>query len=428
MTIREALISAVRLPVMSALFLLLTGQMAVVVSAFRDGRSGRVKCAFLTSFLLGVVVFWLCLSTIAWEINYPRWIQSPPAWLASVCGGPVWAVWVYEAVTAVVLALAIGNTLRYRKNHVTPDSIKQAMDLLPMGVAFGEPDGTVRFRNLVMDHLSVALTGKLFTDWRSSRTATKGQVSVKDKVWQVNIWETPGSALSQITATDITEQAGILADLEAKNRKLKDIHLRLEIYNRQAERIIIAQELLTARMTVHDELGSVLLESRHFLSDPASIDEELLLQALKNANTYLLREYERDDTAVDLLAEAVRIAQAIGVTVTLTGIPPAEDNPREILAAAIRECAANAVKHAQGDRLTADTRRTDAGYTFTLCSNGQLPAVPVRETGGLLSLRALVENRRGVMRIDPSPVFRLAIELPPSDTFIDPRSNRPDNS
>ena len=415
MTIREALLSATRLPVLGILFLLLTGLMAVTIAAFRDRRSLRDRCALLFLCFLSAGIFWLCFSVIAWEINFPGRAEALPAWLAAFSTCPVWAVWAYEAFTAMILFLAARDTFRYRRSHVTPDSVKQAMDLLPVGVAFGDLDGTVRFRNLVMDHLSVALTGKLLTDWHVFRTAATGQLSVENRVWQISIGETPGSAFRQVTATDITEQAGILADQEAKNRKLKDIRLRVEIYNRQAERLIIAQELLTARMTVHDELGSVLLESRHFLSDPASIDEELLLQALKNANTYLLREYEGDDTAVDPLAEAVSMAQAIGVKAELTGIPPTEGMPRELLAAAIRECAANAVKHADGDRLTADTRRRDGGYIFTLRSNGLPPAAPIRETGGLLSLRTLVENGNGVMRVETSPEFRLTIALPQSD-------------
>ena len=415
MTIREALLSAARLPVLGILFLLLTGQMAVTIAAFRDRRSRRDKCALLFLCFLSAGLFWLCFSVIAWEINFPGRAEALPAWLAAFSTCPVWAVWVYEAFIAVILFFAVRDTFRYRRSHVTPDSVKQAMDLLPVGVAFGDPDGTVRFRNLVMDHLSMVLTGKMLTDWHAFRTAATGQLSAEDRVWQVSIRETPGSSLTQLTTTDITEQAGILADQEAKNRKLKDIRLRLEIYNRQADRLIISQELLTARMTVHDELGSVLLESRHSLSDPGSIDEELLLQALKSANTYLLREYEGDDTAVDPLAEAVSMAQAIGVKVELTGIPPAEDSPRELLAAAIRECAANAVKHADGDRLTADTRHSDTGYSFTVRSNGIPPAAPIRETGGLLSLRTLVENRRGAMRIDVSPEFRLTIALPQSN-------------
>ncbi len=427
MTIRDALLSAVRLPVLGILFLLITCQMAAVIAALRDGRSRRAGGAFLTFFLLGAAVFWLCLSVISWEINFPSRTPEPPAWLAAFCACPVWTLWTFESVIAAILFFSVLNTFRYRRDHVTPGSVKQAMDLLPVGIAFGGPEGSVRFRNLAMDHLSGMLTGKLLTDWKVFQAAAGGdQVSAEGKVWQLRSRETPGSSLTQLTATDITEQAGILSDLQAKNRKLRDIHLRLEIYNRQAERIIIAQELLAARMTVHDELGSVLLESRHYLNDPASIDEELLLQALRNANTYLLREYERDDTAVDPLAKAVGMAQAIGVKVELSGLPPTQDDPRGVLAAAIRECAANTVKHAEGDRLTADTRCSDTGYLFTLCSNGQPPASPIRETGGLLSLRMLVENRHGVMRVDTSPGFRITIGIPPPGASIDLQPTRPD--
>ncbi len=413
MTVKEAMLSAARLPVLGMLFLLLTAQMAVVIAAFRDSRSRNFKGAVLAVFLLSASVFWSCLTVISWRNNYPGWTRKPPAWLDAVCACPVRAVWVFEAVIAVILSFEVWSIFRYRRSHVTLGSVKQAMDLLPVGIAFGEPDGTVIFRNLVMDHLCVSLTGKLLTDWRAFQAAAGGeQVPVEGRIWQLCSRATPGSALTQLTATDITEQAGILKDLQEKNRKLKDIHLRLEIYNRQAERIIIAQELLNARMSVHDELGSVLLESRHYLSEPASIDEELLLQALKNANTYLLREYERDDTASDPLTEAISMAGAIGVKVELTGLPPAEERPREILAAAVRECAANTVKHAGGDRLAVDARRADSGYTFILSNNGRPPDAPIRETGGLLSLRTLVERQGGTMQTGSCPCFRLSVTVP----------------
>ena len=422
MTICEAVLSVWRQPLLSLLFLLITGQMVMAIAAFRDGRSLRTKLAGLLLFFLGAAMLWLCLTVISWDINRHGDVRTMPSWLAAFCGLPVTALALAEALLAVLLILSSLDTIRYRKEHPTPGSIKETMDLLPVGIAYARRDGTVLLRNLVMDRLSQELTGKPLTNLNVFLTAAgiagdHAQASVKGRVWQVSVRETAAGdePLLQLTASDITEQAGIIADLEAKNKKLRDIHLRLEIYNRQAERIIIAQELLTARMTVHNELGNVLLESRHYMNDPASIDEELLLQALKNANTYLLREYEKDDTAVDALAEAVGTAEAIGVKVSLTGVPPAEGNPRLILAAAIRECATNAVKHAGGDRLTADIRSTGAADVFTLRTNGRPPAVPVRETGGLLSLRMLAERQGGTMRIAADPAFTLTIRLPRKD-------------
>ena len=413
MTVYEAVFSCWRQPLLAVLFLLLTGHMALIFAALRDGWSRRFRAFLLAHFSVSAALFWFCLSEICWDLKNRGDLSAQPGWLSAIGGMPVSALVLYELAAAGILAFAARDTVRYRAGHVTPDSVKQTMDLLPVGVACGLADGTVLFRNLVMDRLSMARTGRMLTDLNAFRAAFgEGQVTAGEDVWQISACETPDSPVIQFTATQITEQARLLDDLKAKNKKLRDIHLRLDIYNRQAERIIIAQELLTARMTVHDELGSVLLESRHYMNDPSSIDENLLLQALKNTNTYLLREYEKDDTAVDPLREAFETAEVIGVKVTLTGVPPAEEGPRAVLAAAVRECAANTVKHAEGDRLRADVRRTDNGYTFVLTGSGRLPEGPVRETGGLLSLRTLTESHGGSMRIDCVPEVRITVTVP----------------
>ena len=422
MTIRQVIGTAGQQPLLSMLFLLLTLQMTLILAAFRDGRSFRVRLPLMIHYLCSGVVFWLCMSIISWDNNNPDGTKTPTAWFTMVGSIPVRAVVAYGAVTAVILVCIAWETSVYRKNHPTRDSIKETMDLLPVGVAYGRTDGAVLLRNLAMDHLSQELTGKRLTDLIAFRSAACGaadaaQVKLQRGVWQIHTRQTTTgkTSLLQITAEDITEQAGIVADLEAHHKKLKELHLRLEIYQSQVERIIIAQELLTARMTVHNELGQVLLESRHYLNDPSSIDEELMLQALKNTNTYLLHEYEKDDTEVDPLAEAISMSRAVGVKVILTGVPPAQGGPRLILAAAIRECATNTAKHAEGDRLAVDIQHTDAEFTFRLRSNGTPPGEEIRESGGLGSLRTLVESRKGSMRTERLPDFSVTISVPRED-------------
>ena len=413
MTIYESIFSVWRQPLLGVLFLILTGWMALVVAALRDGRSRRAKLALLTPFLLSAVLLYLCMAFISWENNTHAGFAGLPGWLRAFGALPAWALALAEGLLAVPLVYAARETRRYRDSHLTPDSLKETMDLLPVGVAFAEADGTVVFRNLVMDQLSLSLTGALLTDLPRFRAAAGEEpLALNGRVWQLDFHDFKVKPLTQLTATDITEQARILAGLEANNKKLKDIRLRLEIYNRQAERIIIAQELLTARMTVHDELGHILLESRHYLNDSAALNPSLLLQSLKNTNTYLLREYEQDDTARDALADAVDMAEAIGVEVTITGRAPAEEPGRGVLAAAIQECAANAVKHAGGNALTVRIGQEADGLRFTLENNGRVPAQPIRESGGLLSLRALTESKGGRMEVASVPAFRLTIFLP----------------
>lgn len=247
MTVREIIGTVWQQPLLAAFFLLLTGQMALILAAFRDGRSLRAKLPLLAHLALSALVLWLCLAEIAWHLFMQDSGLACPGLLAAFASLPVGAFILYEAATAAALGFALRETLRYRASHVTPGSVKQTMDLLPVGAAFGRPDGTVLLRNLAMDHLSRELTGKALTDLTAFRAAAgasgpQTQTALPDgSVWQIVTRETDAGKerLVQLTAEDITGQARILRDLEEKNKKLRDIHMRLEIYNRQADRIII---------------------------------------------------------------------------------------------------------------------------------------------------------------------------------------------
>ena len=421
MTIHEAVFFPVRQPLLGTFYLLMTAQMALLFAAFRDGRSLRFRFACLLHFLVSFALLYPPMLDICWDINYPNGAVSSPAALSGFVSLPVWTLVLYEALTALILVAAFRNLFRYRKKHPTFESIKETMDLLPAGIAFARPEGSVVFSNLAANALSRALTGKALTDLPAFRktTGATGPTALLplpdgSAVWQLSdkALDVDGAPYIQLTATDITEQAGITRELEEKNRKLRDIHMRLDIYNKQADRIVIAQELLTARMAVHSEVGNVLLESRHYLTSPESFDEEKLLQALKNTNTYLLREYEEDDTARDALTDALEMAEAIGVDVLISGQAPAKEPYRSVLAAAINECASSAVKHANGDRLFATIQNSDSEITYILESNGVPPREAIRESGGLLSLRILAEKHGGAMETTAAPSFTLTVRLP----------------
>ncbi len=57
----------------------------------------------------------------------------------------------------------------------------------------------------------------------------------------------------------------------------------------------------------------------------------------------------------------------------------------------------------------------EGNLRFPLENNGRAPAQPIRESGGLLSLRALTESKGGSMAVESDPAFRLTIVLPDRD-------------
>ena len=426
MTMHELMGISARQMVMTFSFLLLILHMILVYTVFRDKRSCRMQVINLMLFLVNAAVFYLMLLHICWGVNGLSEKKQLSFLLVFFNALPVSAVILYMILDAVFLAAALRELFLFRKNFLTRESIKETMDLLPVGIAFGKEDGTVVFSNLTMNDLSRTLTGKSLSNLLSFQESIKKRVKEKGQngaliqipdssdVWQLaaETLEIDGEFMIQLTATDISGQAAVMKELEEKNEKLRDIHMRLSIYNKQVGRIIIAQELLTARMAVHNEVGNVLLESRHYLQDPASFDEQRLLQALKMTNTYLLKDFEEDDTAGDTLTEAMEMAEAVGVDVIISGVIPADEPFRRILAAAIRECASNTVKHADGDTLSVDIQKEAGEMVYVFKNNGIQPQELIRESGGLSSLRLLVEKENGTMKTEISPAFQLTIRLP----------------
>ena len=272
-------------------------------------------------------------------------------------------------------------------------------------------NGSVVFDNVSMNTIFQNRFDKNITDitdFDQSEVYFDGK-----KTWQFtkkNI-TSGGKPYLQLVANDISEEARINKELKDKNKKLKEIRNRLEIYNRRAEQITISHELLNARRQVHSETGHILLASRHYLEHPESMDEENFLSVLKLTNNHLLKEYEEDDTESDQLSEAIELAKAIAVDVKLNGMIPEAGKLRDIMASAVNECATNTKKHADGDTLIVTTEEKDDEITFILTGNGESVEKDIRETGGLASLRTLVENSGGTMEIKAEDAFTVTIKM-----------------
>ena len=434
MTIREAMTTSLREILLTGqmILILLLGYLAMAIRPLR--RSGKIFTLTAAAEVCNLVLFYLLLDCV---FHY-RDPEKPRTWPAAVDAFgklPVAVLIAAEVLSVGYLAWAIQRMIRFRRENLTPLAVKETIDLLPAGVAMAEEDGRVVFANLTMNKISRSLTGRVLTDigpllalGDARNTDDAGEDNdARSNIFRVTesdgtrVWQfasdtagEDGKTYLRLVATDISAQAEINAELQAKHDKLTEINRRLDIFNRNAERIIISQELLTARMQVHNETGHILLASRHYMEHPEAVNETEFLHTLKLTNAHLLNEYETDDTERDELSEAIGMASEIGVKVKLNGMIPESGTPRSILAAAINECATNIRKHADGDQLSVNTETAGKIITFTLTGNGKAPAGTITETGGLASLRTLTEKEGGTMEIEAKPDFTLTIRVPMS--------------
>ncbi len=399
---------------------LTAAQLAILLLFIRKNRPDAHLFLALTHFLAGL----LFLSVLL-DYSYNALIEGQPEILYGFELRLLSLPWLMYAAAEGMSAMAVllhGRMLRRDRNtHLSADAIRQTVNLLPTALMISDPDGTVLLANLQMTELCRALTGEALSDAQRFIRYV-GSVSDEDrlahthdgKAWQFTQSRITlnGREYDQLTAADRTDKHRVTKELRDKNDHLREVQYRMRMVAAKERSLVAAREVMNARMTVHNRMGGVLLSGKYYLDHPEDVKEEELLRLLEYNSHFLLGEAEQPDRERDPLEDALQTARRIGVSVAITGDIPNTEPARRLIAQAVEQCAANAVRHAGGDRLTVVITGGDTEVSAVFSNNGSPPKGPIVETGGLAVLRRTVEGAGGAMAVKSEPAFRLSIILP----------------
>lgn len=403
--------------------LLLIGAVYCVIGAF--SRKHAIGYKAIAAVQLILVLCWLCLLLDgSFYVDYFDRVRAYPALAEWICRAPWIVVLAVDLLFAVILGLVLYGDRRLSGRELSTGSVKETMDLLPVAVCFGSEDGVVMLKNLEADRLNYEITGKpLYSvngfwdviDARGERQDDARIVVFPDGeavLFRRDEIMTDGTPYIQITGGDVTDRYRITADLKEKNQRLIEIRTRMKEFGRKAQELATAEEFLHARVAVHDEMGHLLLSGKNYLDNPDTVDREKLLEMERYTHLLLMNEGEGSKEDVDTIGSAILSVQPMGVTVRLSGEPPQDKSLCEMLARAIRECAANTAKHAAGDMLNVTITQAGGTVSAVLCGNGDPPEKPITESGGLKLLRHSVEAAAGTMTVTSEPNVTVRITLP----------------
>lgn len=405
-----------------AALILFVGSLAVLFSFLMDKRRvAPVIIVLLNLLMTGLVI------VVLMDCGHYMHVTNTDAYKAFqtvMFEVPYQIYLMVELLSCVALFAMIVEGAKYRTDNVTPDSIQQAIDALPDGISISSKDGLVRLSNLKINTLSRALTGKVLTNaelfWDAVIKNGKEQggsylVDLQDnEVWlftkeDINI---DGTDYDQITSMNVTERYKIIRELEEKHGHLQDIRRRMKEVSDLSGDMFIAQEEADARAALHNQLGQVLLMGRYFINHQDITDPKMVYAATRQMNQFLLGEakepYQGEE---DSIIQAVSMAGSIGIRVIMNGPAPENDDVRKILSKAITECAANTIKHAEGNTVTIDMSADNGRTLISITNNGKPPKGGITESGGLLSLRRDVENLGGSVQIESEPKFNLIMRF-----------------
>ena len=362
-----------------------------------------------------------CLYVLQQSVDYmvdpeplPDGIASLVRWVRGLSAG---AVIVFYLLVLVLLILSARALRRLERSEITGMSVKEATDSLPSGLCFYLPGGRIVLVNRSMEALCRELTGgALVNGERFRETLFSGGTPLllsDGSAWAVSERATDyeGETLHMLMATDVTE-------LHRKNQSLQDMRARLDALNgrltdylREIVTLSTRKEILAARVRLHDDLGADLLVMQHCIREGSTESERIALEQRLRRNISFLYA----DPAVQSRDEFQLLMQTAGrlnVRILVEGVLPETEPHRHIFVTAIHECFTNTLRHARGDCLRIAIEDRGDVLVAELTNSGIQPTGPIRETGGLGSLRTLTEQAGGRMTVSVSPAFSVRLELP----------------
>lgn len=394
---------------------------ALLVRQKRYRKLWAVLPVILPSYFL-----YQCICTYADDVPNSQTAAAVAAWFGSVPGSLIF-------LTCVLLALAEGLLFRgvgtYEKTRITPMSVKEATDSLPMGICAYLPGGQIVMMNQAIIEFCQTATGNVLSD----AEAFAGQLrsgSLQPGCKTVMLGETPVIVLTDDTAwalseeilsgekektrilrvSDITETYQKTLALRSIQEKVSSLNRRLAKANWEIVDLTAAQEVLNAKIKIHDELGSNLLSIRRYLQSGGSKEERAeIVGRLRRNLTFLKGEPEVPADEYDLMMET---AARLDVRIAVTGKLPQTEPHKRILATAMHECLTNMLRHADGDELRITLTESGGSLAAVFTNNGKAPGGEIREKGGLASLRVLTEQAGGAMTVRSVPTFAIQLELP----------------
>lgn len=311
---------------------------------------------------------------------------------------------------------------------INNSSIKEALDTLPTGVCFFNEAGLPVLCNPAMHRFSFAVGGRdvqYVTDLSycldddyipAGDTEKDGNLFIfgDSSAWLLEkrpFCYHDGSVYTQFIATDVTELCNSYNELRAENEQLGRVQENLKRLSANVVAATREEEILNAKMRVHDEMGRCLVEARKYLRpDSTESIPDSIAASWQRAVSML--KYDNDSREEDMQLQIRKTCESIGVNFVQSGSLPDEDAVAYILTCAVRECLTNAVRYAGADEIYAEFTETDDTAGVSVTNSGRPPEKEITEGGGLSTLRRRVERMGGSMQITSLPRFRLTVTVP----------------
>lgn len=404
-----------------ALFLTLILSLFLLLAAYgrqRDKRKSYLHLSVFLFFLILLSVLADSFSRITEGLEYKIWLPLP-----------MWLLWCITFAADFLMILDITGLYRLGKQALSRDSIKQALDMLPSGICYFTPSGSVKLCNRQMDSLfrtiaqSDLQTLAELQDALSDCDACSGVIRLSQerqtylfpdgKAWryrQTEVKAEDGVVYTEAVFSDITELYNKNLELKVQIKRLNAISRELKWLSDNALILTREKEVLSAKTKLHDDMGAGLIAIRHILNNNQTEEAANAIELFRRAVSTIKYDnaYPQGHSELDRF---LHDAEAIGVKVNLSGELPEQEELRYVIILAMRECLTNSVRHAGATAIHITVEKKGDSVSMKITNDGRPPETEVVPKGGLHNLYRHIMDCGGTMEIQSKPSFALTVVL-----------------
>lgn len=324
-----------------------------------------------------------------------------------------WIYWllIFLVLTMFIVILLVYN-VHYEKNYLTVNSIKLYLDQVDCGVCCYKDNGRVMFTNMTMNQLCIKLTGTQLLNGNQFYEVTKDQIlSIGEERWRFSSRDiTIGNEhMLEIIATNVTSEYLKTQQLEKDKAELSKINQELQDYNLSIDEVVRHQEILQAKVNIHDEMNRLMLSTVATDSENISNLDKIFALWQENASLLSMEAEENKQEAMSQKIEELAKALKIRLVWKDESVSILNEEERNIFYIATQEAVANASKHAKANRMIISIVNVDGHIECHFINNGELPDKDITFTGGLANLEKLIKKQGAILKVNYDNQFVLSL-------------------
>ncbi len=295
----------------------------------------------------------------------------------------------------------------YHKKNITTLSIKEALDLLPIGICLADKKNRIIFNNKTMQNIlnyngiesrikvielwdEIKKQDTIFDDFNSA------VLKYNDDTFMI-VLEKANDLEYQIKATNINAEYEILDEIINANLKLEEQEKALKDYVVKIEEIERQKSLLRIKGRIHDVFAQRLSIIHQYLDneDIKNISNEEIKKLLIDMTKDIKEENELgyEDTKNNIISSY----ELIGMKIVFNGDFKENSKWNSILKI-VREAATNALRHGGATELIVDNRDN----VIYITNNGEEPTV-IKEGNGIKNMKFIAQENKLSLELKLNP-------------------------